>query len=85
MIAEIKFQSFEDVNFKFEAKLTIKCDDITKPLGCEVELDYSATDSKIQPLIDWDCVRRCAPQCIYCGADYQCWLACAGICLVQCF
>ncbi len=85
MIADIKFESFEGAPFKFEAKLTIKCDDITKPLGCEVDLDYGKTDSKIQPMINWDCIRRCAPQCIYCGGDYQCWLACAGICIIQCF
>lgn len=84
MIVDIKFDPFDGGLFKFEATLTIKCDDITKPLGCEVDLDFGKTASDIQPLINWDCVKRCAPQCVYCGGDYQCWLACAGVCIIQC-
>lgn len=84
MVADIKFDPFDGGLFKFEATLTIKCNDITQPMGCEVHLDYGKTDSQIQPLINWDCIKRCAPQCIYCGSDYQCWLACAGICIIQC-
>lgn len=84
MVAHIKFEPFDNGPFKFEATLTIRCNDITKPIGCEVILDYDKTPSEIQPLINWDCIKRCAPQCIYCGSDYQCWLACAGICIIQC-
>ncbi|MCB1447029.1 MAG: hypothetical protein KDJ87_14880 [Rhizobiaceae bacterium] len=84
MIVDIKFDPFDGGIFKFEATLSIKCDDIAKPLGCEVDLQFGKTDSQIQPFINWDCIRRCAPQCLYCGSDYQCWLACAGICIIQC-
>ncbi len=84
--AELWFSvlALEGSQFKVEGTLTIHCDDIANPSGCSASLALGSSASHLKPLINWDCVKNCAPQCISCGGDWQCWLGCAGGCLIQC-
>lgn len=84
LILRLTFDPFGGGTFRFSARVTIECNDITRPAGCSVDLDLTGTDEAIKPLIDWDCIKRCAPQCISCGSDWSCWLGCAGGCILQC-
>lgn len=84
VILSFKFDPFDDGVFKVEGTITIHCDDVTKPGSCVVTIDLGNTAKEIRPLINWDCLRNCAPQCISCGLDWQCWLGCAGTCIIQC-
>lgn len=79
-----KYDPFDGGLFSVEGTVTIHCDDIANPLGCSVEVDLGPTSAEAQPLINWDCIKRCAPQCLYCGGVWQCWLGCAGGCIIQC-
>jgi hypothetical protein len=79
-----KFDPLDNGVFKVEGTITIHCDDLTKPAGCNVTIDLGKTAKDIRPLINWDCLKNCAPQCISCGGDWQCWLGCAGGCIIQC-
>ena len=79
-----KFDLLDNSAFKVEGTITIHCDDLTKPGGCNVTIDLGKTPKDIIPLINWDCLKKCAPQCISCGGDWQCWLVCAGGCIIQC-
>ncbi|WP_257386359.1 hypothetical protein [Tahibacter caeni] len=33
---------------------------------------------------DWRCLAKCAPSCIACVGDLQCWVICAGACVISC-
>ena len=33
---------------------------------------------------DWSCLRQCAPSCLSCFDDIQCWVICAGSCVISC-
>jgi hypothetical protein len=33
---------------------------------------------------NWRCLAACAPGCINCLADIQCWIICAGACVIAC-
>jgi hypothetical protein len=79
-----KFDPLDNGTFKVEGTITIHCDDLTKPAGCNVTIDLSKTKNDVSVLIDWGCLENCAPQCISCGSDWSCWLACAGSCIIQC-
>ncbi|MGJ4964024.1 hypothetical protein [Bradyrhizobium sp. HKCCYLRH3061] len=79
-----KFDPLDNGVFKVEGTITIHCDDVTKPGSCNVTIDLGKTAKEIRPLINWDCLKNCAPQCISCGGDWQCWLGCAGGCIIQC-
>ncbi|RXF68076.1 hypothetical protein [Hansschlegelia zhihuaiae] len=73
-----------DGPLKIKGKIRIECLDISNPSGCSISIDLGETDRGIQALINWDCLKQCAPQCLYCGGNWQCWLACAGGCIIQC-
>jgi hypothetical protein len=79
-----RFDPFGGGPFKLEGTISIHCDDIAHPSGCKVTLDLGSVQKEIQPLINWECLKNCAPQCISCGGNWQCWLGCAGGCIIQC-
>jgi hypothetical protein len=33
---------------------------------------------------DWNCLKKCAPACLTCTFDIQCWVICAGACVISC-
>ena len=33
---------------------------------------------------NWRCLAACAPGCVNCLADIQCWIICAGACVIAC-
>lgn len=70
--------------FKLEGTLIISCPDIANPSGCSTSISWGGTQKDVQALINWDCLKNCAPQCISCGGNWQCWLGCAGGCIIQC-
>lgn len=84
MKIEASFSPFDDGPFQFNAIIDVHCEDISKPMGCTIKIDESKTDKKISPLVNWDCLKKCAPQCISCGSDLTCWAACAAGCIFQC-
>jgi hypothetical protein len=84
MQIEASFAPLDDGPFKVTVTIDIHCDDIGNPVGCTIKINDSQTDKEISPLIDWDCLKRCAPQCIRCGTDLGCWARCAAGCVFQC-
>jgi len=84
VVLAFSYDPFGGGAFKVKGTVTIQCDDISNPLGCNVEVKLDGTKDDIQLLINWPCIKACAPQCLYCGTDWQCWLACAGMCIIQC-
>lgn len=84
VVLEFKFDPFGGGAFKFDGTLTIHCENIQEPTGCAVSIDYGNIGKEIKPLVNWDCLKNCAPQCISCGSDWQCWLGCAGGCIIRC-
>lgn len=39
---------------------------------------------KVTKKYDWRCLRQCAPSCLSCLDDVQCWVICAGACVISC-
>lgn len=79
-----KLDPFDGGIFKIEGTISIKCQDIANPSGCTISVDTSPTAQNVSVLVNWDCLKNCAPQCLYCGGNWQCWLGCAGGCIIRC-
>lgn len=53
--------------------------------SCGVTFEADSARSTIGPLVDWECLKSCAPGCIKCGTNKWCWLACAAHCVSKCW
>lgn len=79
-----KIDPFDGGPFKIEGTLMISCSDISHPSSCTVSYHPGNTAPDVSMLVNWECLKSCAPQCISCGGNWQCWLGCAGGCIFQC-
>ncbi len=55
------------------------------PRSCTAIFTPTRGETGVAALFDWECLKRCAPQCISCGTNYWCWLSCAARCVAQCW
>lgn len=81
----VKFEPFDkNSTFSLDILMKLSCADIRHPAACRVDIDATNTSDENKALIDWDCLKKCAPLCISCGEGLYCWLACAGACVISC-
>lgn len=76
--------AFLDQNPTLGGVFEFKCTSLD-PRSCTATFTPSAGETGIAPLFDWECLKRCAPQCVACGTNYWCWLSCAARCIAQCW
>ncbi len=58
---------------------------IIKFNGQEANVAVAGEDSRVE--VDWGCLTKCAAgalSCLKCGADWKCWLSCAGPQVINC-
>lgn len=51
--------------------------------SCGIRFEPSKGEYGI--LVDWECLKNCAPGCISCGTNKWCWLGCAAQCVAKCW
>ncbi len=81
----MQLTAYVDQTQYLSAELTIRCDDIGNPAGCQIEVTRPGPDRGwLDPSCDWECLRRCSPGCLGCRTNYWCWAGCAVACVADC-
>lgn len=70
--------------FDFNVTLKLSCQDVANPSTLKTDLEIHSAQPSSPYMVDWNCLKQCAPACISCGDDLTCWLACAGACIITC-
>lgn len=68
----------------YQIKYRIQCDSIYKPSECSFDVINEKTGIDGTKGCSKSCLKKCAPQCIYCGSDWWCWAACTASCVAKC-
>ncbi len=68
----------------YSVDLHVECDNITDPSSCSVEIKNEDTHARGIRGCNKSCLKRCAPDCILCGGNWQCWAICSAYCAAKC-
>lgn len=70
----------------YQIKYKVLCNNLPDLKSCRLELISETVNRDVNAVkgCNWDCLRECAPDCVYCGPNKWCWAACAAHCISKC-